>query len=103
MATFETLLAAMLPLVVPANTSAALVLLLVSAASVVVEPELLEPVVEPELLLEPVVEDVGSDENALEADPAPQPASQRLVTKIAAAFPSAHKRKSRLLRRRYRR
>ena len=102
----------MLPLLVPANASAALVLLPVSASSVVLGVDIpeVEVVVEPELLgavepelLEPVIEDGGSAENALEAAPDPQPVSQRLITRIAVAFPNAHKRKSRLPRRRCRR
>ena len=86
----------MLPLVVPVNASAVLVLLPVSAASVVVgvgTPDV-GVVAEPELAESP--DEVGfGEESALEAAPDPQPASERPITRIAAAFPNTHKRKSR--------
>lgn len=95
----ETLPAAILPLVVPTNVSAVLVLFPVSTASVVVgvgRPTV--GVVEEPELLESVVDDVVfGEESALEAAPDPQPVSQIPRTKIAAAFPITHKRKSRLL------
>src|SRR5690348_4619483 len=99
MATLEILPAAILSLVVPANVSAALVLLPVSAVRVVLGAGMPEvgAVVEPELL-ELGVDDVGfGGGNALEAAPDPQPMSQKPMTKIAAAFPRTHKRKLRLL------
>src|SRR5690348_18451638 len=98
MGSLETLPAAILPLVVPENASAALVLLPVSTATVVLGLGTSEVgVVVPELL-ESVVDELGfGEENALEAAPDPQPVSQRPMIKIAAAFPSTHKRKSRLL------
>src|SRR5689334_637575 len=86
----------MLPLVVPVNASAVLVLLPVSAANVVVlvvgTPDV-GVVAEPELAESP--DEVGFDEESvLEAAPDPQPASERPITRIAAAFPNTHKRKS---------